>query len=231
MQGVRNVLAHERLFLPTVDTTIDFLRIAHGRIMPYLLTASAVMSRMVRHCLAQASGGRRHTTATSACVVALPWADFKFPIARLPGTCKANCAAALPYNLPMHTYTVSLRIESRALDTAQVTRELDVSPTQTRAVGERRDARTVWEKALWEFEVFPDGRSDWDSLEIGLAALLEIFSSHTRALQEYSKNHDVYIWCGLFSSGFAGGPHLSAETLKRLGDFGIPLWLDTYSKD
>ncbi len=30
MQGVRNMLAHERLFLPTVDTTIDFLRIAHG---------------------------------------------------------------------------------------------------------------------------------------------------------------------------------------------------------
>jgi hypothetical protein len=33
MQVVRNMLAHERLFLPTVDTTIDFLRIAHGRIM------------------------------------------------------------------------------------------------------------------------------------------------------------------------------------------------------
>jgi len=50
MQGVRNMLARERLFLPTVDTTIDFLRIAHGRIMPYLLTALVVMSRMVRHC-------------------------------------------------------------------------------------------------------------------------------------------------------------------------------------
>jgi hypothetical protein len=33
MQGVRNVLADERLFLPTVDTTIDLLRIAHTRIM------------------------------------------------------------------------------------------------------------------------------------------------------------------------------------------------------
>jgi len=89
----------------------------------------------------------------------------------------------------------------------------------------------VWEKALWEFEVFPDDRSDWDSLEIGLAALLEIFSSHTKALQEYSNSHDVYIWCGHFCSGFDGGPHLSAEILKGLGDFGIPLWLDTYSKD
>jgi len=87
----------------------------------------------------------------------------------------------------------------------------------------------VWEKALWEFEVLPEGRSDWDSLEIGLATLLNIFSSRTKALQEYSKNHDVYIWCGLFSSRFAGGPHLSAEILKRLGDFGMSLWLDTYS--
>lgn len=31
--GVRNVLADERLFLPTMDITVDFLRIAHGRIM------------------------------------------------------------------------------------------------------------------------------------------------------------------------------------------------------
>jgi hypothetical protein len=33
MEGARNVLADEGLFVPTVDTTIDFLRIAHGRIM------------------------------------------------------------------------------------------------------------------------------------------------------------------------------------------------------
>jgi hypothetical protein len=50
MQGLRNVLAHERLFLPTVDITIGLLEMAHGRVMPYLLTALAVISRMVRHC-------------------------------------------------------------------------------------------------------------------------------------------------------------------------------------
>jgi hypothetical protein len=129
----------------------------------------------------------------------------------------------------MRTYSVSLRIESRELDAAQITKELTISPTPTRAVGERRDARTAWDKALWEFEVVPEGRSDWDSLEIGLSTLLNIFSLRTKGLQEYSKNHDVYIWYGHFSSSFAGGPHLSAEILKKLGDFGIPLWLDTYS--
>src|SRR5260221_1928259 len=140
-----------------------------------------------------------------------------------------NRATALPYNLTMHTYTVSLRIESRELDTAQITKELTRSPTQTRAVGEQRDARTVWDKALWEFQVVPEGRSNWDSLEIGLATLLSVFSSRTKTLQEYGKNHDVYIWCGHFSSSFAGGPHLSAEIPKKLGEFGIPLWLDTNS--
>jgi len=32
-QGIRNVLADERLFLQTVDVAIDLLRIAHVRIM------------------------------------------------------------------------------------------------------------------------------------------------------------------------------------------------------
>jgi hypothetical protein len=70
MQGLRNVLAHERLFLPTVDITIGLFGIAHGRIMPYFMTALAVMSRIVATVLDQASGGRRYTAATSACVVA-----------------------------------------------------------------------------------------------------------------------------------------------------------------
>jgi hypothetical protein len=129
----------------------------------------------------------------------------------------------------MHTYTVSLRISSTALDVAQVTKELGLAPTQTRTVGERRSADTVWDKALWELEVFPKGRSEWDSLESGIAALLKILVPHAKALQEYGKEHDVFIWCGHFSSSFSGGPLLSAEILKALGDFGVPLWLDAFS--
>ena len=137
----------------------------------------------------------------------------------------------LPYNRAMHKYAVSLRISSAALDVAQVTSELGLAPTQTRKVGERKSAGAVWDKALWELEVFPEGRSDWGSLEAGLAALLKIFVPLTKALQEYSKKHDVFIWCGHFSSSFDGGPHLSAEILKALGAFGVPLWFDAYSSD
>jgi hypothetical protein len=109
--------------------------------------------------------------------------------------------------------------------------ELGLAPTQTRTVGEHRSADTVWDKALWELEVFPKDRSDWDSLEAGLATLLRVFAPHTRALQEYNKKHDVFIWCGHFSSSFDGGPRLSAEILRALGDFGVPLWLDTHSSN
>src|SRR5579864_101612 len=44
----------------------------------------------------------------------------------------------------MHTYTVALRIQSRDLDSAQITRELGLTPTQTRAVGGHRSADKVW---------------------------------------------------------------------------------------
>lgn len=129
----------------------------------------------------------------------------------------------------MHTYTVSLRISSAALNVAEVTAELGITPTQTRTVGERKSANAVWDKALWELEVFPTGRSDWESLEAGLTALLKICVPHGKALQNYSKLHDVFIWCGLFSKGFGGGPKLSPETLRELGAFGVPLLLESYS--
>jgi Domain of unknown function (DUF4279) len=128
----------------------------------------------------------------------------------------------------MHTYTVSLRISSAELDAAQVTKELGLAPTQTRMVGERKSADEVWDKALWELEVFPKGRTDWDSLEVGLATLLKIVLPQQKAIEEYSKNHDVFIWCGHFTSSFDGGPYLSAEILRALGEFGAPLWFDAY---
>jgi uncharacterized protein DUF4279 len=81
---------------------------------------------------------------------------------------------------------------------------------------------------MWEFEVLPGGRSDWDSLEAGLAALLSILFHHAKMIQEYRNKYRVSICCGHFSSSFDGGPSLSAEILKSLGDFGVPLWIDTY---
>ena len=131
----------------------------------------------------------------------------------------------------MHTYTVALRIQSPGLVPSQITKEVGITPTQTRAVGEHRASRKVWDKALWELEAFPQNGSHWDSLETGIASLLKIVAHRNKELQEYGRKHEVFIWCGHFSSSFDGGPCLSAEILKALGDFGFPLWLDTYCSD
>ena len=128
----------------------------------------------------------------------------------------------------MHTYTVALRIQSRELIPSQITQELGMSPTQTRAVGSRRGEDKVWDKGLWELEVFPPNGSRWHSLELGVSSLLEILLPHKQALQEQGQRHEVFVWCGHFTSSFDGGPFLSAGMLKTLGDFGLSLWLDTY---
>jgi hypothetical protein len=107
--------------------------------------------------------------------------------------------------------------------------DLGLDPTLTNVVGDPRSPNTVWKTTTWELEVFPTGGSYWDSLESGLAALLKLFVPHKNALQEYRNRYEVFIWCGHFSSSFDGGPLLSAEILKALGEFGVPMELDTYA--
>jgi len=141
----------------------------------------------------------------------------------------------------MHSYTVSLRIESATLDASRITEELGVTPTQTRAVGQFRGARSVWTEALWEFDVTPN-QSDvavenwpdwpqWESLEKAFEKLLRTFSHQVPLIQDYRRHHDVYLWVGHFSSSFDGGPRLSPEILKALGSFGVPVWIDTHFVD
>jgi hypothetical protein len=132
----------------------------------------------------------------------------------------------------MHEYTVALRISGPTLDTARITRELGMAPTLTRQVGERRDSKTVWEKAMWALDVYPDdGGNQWQSLEDGLAALFRVLSGHAKELHEYARLYEMCLWCGHFSSSFCGGPELSPGILKALGEFGVPLYLDTYLSD
>jgi len=128
----------------------------------------------------------------------------------------------------MPTYTVSLRIESPDLDVAKLTRDLGIQPTQTRRRGDRRSESTVWEKALWEFVVFPEGGTDWDSLEAGLVELVRVFAPHLQLLQKYKESHDIYLWCGVFDPGFSGGPRLSSEILGKLAALGAPISFAIY---
>jgi len=128
-------------------------------------------------------------------------------------------------------YTAQLRIEGKSLDPAQVARHLGMAPTLSRQVGERRDATSVWDKALWAFDAQHHDELEWDSLDAALRALLKIFIPHKETLHRYKLENDVYLYCGQFSVGRGGGPVLSPEILAALGDFGIPLHLCAYFSD
>ncbi|HEY4905923.1 MAG TPA: DUF4279 domain-containing protein [Candidatus Acidoferrum sp.] len=129
----------------------------------------------------------------------------------------------------MPTYTISQRIESQDLDVAQVTNELGIQPTQSRRKGDRRSENSVWEKALWEIEIFSDGdRSEWESLEAGLEELVRLLTPHLPTLKKYKKSCEIYLWCGVFDPSFGGGPRLSAETLSKLSALGAPVLFAIY---
>jgi hypothetical protein len=133
--------------------------------------------------------------------------------------------------LPMHTYTVALRICGTDLDVAEVTSALNLKPTQTRVAGDKRYSSTFkWPDSMWEYEVRPsNGNPEWDSLEDGLQAVLLTFASREKLLRTYNQRFKVFLWCGHFSSSFDGGPTLSVQMLKSLAEFGVELTLDTYT--
>jgi hypothetical protein len=85
---------------------------------------------------------------------------------------------------------------------------------------------------MWEYEVRPgEDKVMWDSLEDGLQTLISAFVLREAALRNYQRRFKVFLWCGDFSSSFGGGPRLSPQILKALGDFGVELILETYFSD
>jgi hypothetical protein len=131
----------------------------------------------------------------------------------------------------MHSYLVALRITGKALNVTDVTHMLGITPTQTRIQGQLRPGgRSVWDESMWEYEVRGNNRKgEWRSLEGGLDKILSRFAPSKKILRRYQRGFKVQLFCGHFSSSFNGGPKLSPALLKRLGNFGVELFLDTYS--
>jgi Domain of unknown function (DUF4279) len=122
-----------------------------------------------------------------------------------------------------HRYTVEFRVFSRSLDPEEITQELGLQPCQIRVEGTPRfDGRRMW---AYDGGV---GSIDWDSLEKGLAFVLEKLSPHYQTISRYKTSGELIWWCGHFQSTFDGGPTLSAELLRRLGEFGAELYFDNY---
>lgn len=121
-----------------------------------------------------------------------------------------------------HEYSVEFRIHGKDLDPAKITARLGLEPSRTRLAGDRRGSG-VWDKGMWAF----NGGSDdyWDSLDEGLVSVLEELWPHRHVIAEYA---ETIWWCGHFSSSFDGGPVLLPTTMKKLGEFGVKLFIDTY---
>lgn len=130
----------------------------------------------------------------------------------------------------MHSYTVELRIVGENLDLDDVTRTIGITPSQVRRKGEHRSKNSTWTRNMWGLDVLPPNGSEWNSLEDGLAALMNRIRPHQSQIQSYLPANELYVWCGHFTSSFDGGPTLSANILKSIGDLGAQLCLDTYCK-
>jgi len=127
----------------------------------------------------------------------------------------------------MHTYSVALRISGTDLDLAEVSGTLKLKATQTRVKGQPRySSDFLWPESMWEYEVRPAEGPMWDSLEDGLRTVISAFVAHQKELRNYQQRYKVFLWCGDFSSSFGGGPTLSPQILKALGDFGVQLMSD-----
>lgn len=122
-----------------------------------------------------------------------------------------------------HRYTVELRVYGKTLDPESITREAGLQPCRVRRAGDRLGSRT-YSEAMWGFD--GDGSADWDSLEEGLAFVLDRLGTSEQLFAKYRVEHHVIWWCGHFQTSFDGGPTLSPPLLARLGAFGAVLFID-----
>jgi hypothetical protein len=131
----------------------------------------------------------------------------------------------------MHEYTVEFRLSGAELVPATITKALGLEPSLVRQVGERRGSG-VWDQALWAYNGFPAGTpKSWASLEEGLTFLLDRLEPLRSEIDKYKGTYSLIFWCGHFQSSFDGGPTLSAKLLRRMGDFGVNLYIDNYFVD
>jgi Domain of unknown function (DUF4279) len=130
--------------------------------------------------------------------------------------------------MEVDTYTAEFRIltEKEDLDLCAIFKDLGISPTNTRQRGEARSRSSKYTESMWGYEV--EAGKEWDEIGDALESLLAVLMPLKSKIIGYRSKYDVILWCGYFNSSFDGGPTFSAELLQKLGDFGIPLQLDTY---
>jgi hypothetical protein len=125
-----------------------------------------------------------------------------------------------------HQYTVEFRIWSPTLDPAEITRELGLQPCQIRIEGAPGLGGRP-QNGLWAYDG-GEGPVNFESLEDGLTFVLDKLWPLRAAIAKYKDSGELVWWCGNFQRSVDGGPRLSPDILRRLGDFGAYLFIDTY---
>lgn len=125
-----------------------------------------------------------------------------------------------------HEYTIEFRIFSRTLDPDLITRELGLQPCQIRKEGTIGLGDRI-QRGMWAFDG-GEGSTEWESLEDGITFVLEKLWPRREAIVNYKASAELVWWCGNFQSSFDGGARLSADLLKRVGEFGADIYIDNY---
>jgi hypothetical protein len=84
------------------------------------------------------------------------------------------------------------------------------------------------DEGMWGYDGPPEAPKEWDSLETGLRHVLDHLWPYREKIGKYAGIAECLWWCGHFQSSFDGGPRLSPDLLRKLGEFGVALYIDNY---
>ena len=129
-----------------------------------------------------------------------------------------------------HIYTVELRFSGDMLEPSEITRRLNLQPTNSSENLSSSSLRGRKTRSFWAYNGYGgEGfQPEWASLDQGLKFLLQRLSPLQATVVELSQTFDGIWWCGHFQASFDGGPILSPTVLTEIARYGLPLAIDNY---
>lgn len=121
----------------------------------------------------------------------------------------------------------TLRIVGKALSPGEITVRLQLTPSETKAIGEARGNAAKWSHTYWEFS--SSGRIHSTELNdhlLWLTSSLEPAAQELQLLQ--AEGFLVDIFCFLEVASPQRGISIAPEVSRRLGALNLELGLDIY---
>jgi hypothetical protein len=112
---------------------------------------------------------------------------------------------------------------------SEISEQLGVKPSYSTSCGGVKKIGAA-EREEWIYDGSErDGyREEWNSLDDALIFILSSVENFRDRLSQVLDEAEGIWWCGHFQSSFDGGPQLLPLTLRRLGEYNLPLFIDTY---